>query len=388
MQRAEVYVVGACVCLAVLATHPGLSQTAPATSVTLAVPATTPPLGFPPVPYSLNTNIFGTWYVDGAVSGLALLQSRPMAGDRSAAGDVSNAQVIVQKIDGLLQFYVQLGDYALPSLGTRYDGLVSGASAPNAYFGFVPQAFFKFQPSAAFSVQAGKLPTLIGAEYSFTFENPEIERGLLWNQEPAVSRGVQANYALDKVAFSLSLNDGYYADRLSWLSGAATWTPTAASTLTLAAAGNLARTKTATSATPLIQNNSMIWNLIYTYAVPPLVITPYVQYSRVEADATLGVQHAASTYAAAVLATRAVDTNWTIACRGEFIGTTGSQANAANDPNFLYGAGSKAASLTLAPIWSRKHLFFARNSHGCASFPSKPGTDLAVTVAPIPRRAD
>jgi len=30
---------------------------------------------------------------------------------------------------------------------------------------------------------AAKLPTLIGAEYTFTFENMNIERGLLWNQE-------------------------------------------------------------------------------------------------------------------------------------------------------------------------------------------------------------
>ena len=58
----------------------------------------------------------------------------------------------------------------------------------------MPQAFLKIVPTDNFSIQAGKLPTLIGAEYTFSFENFNIERGLLWNQEPAVSRGVQANY--------------------------------------------------------------------------------------------------------------------------------------------------------------------------------------------------
>ena len=355
--RRPVVSVAACICVIVLAAHPTLAQTAPVANVILAVPAMSPPLAFPSVPYSVKSEVLGTWYVDGALSGLALVQGRPVAGDRAALADVSNAQGVIQKIDGLLQFYVQVGDYALPSLGIRYGRLVSSSSAPDEYFGFVPQAFLKLQTSEAFSIQAGKLPTLIGAEYTFTFENAEIERGLLWNQGPAVSRGVQVNYALDTVAASLSVNDGYYANRFSWLSGSATWTPTAASTLSLAAAANLSRSKTAATATPLIQNNSSIWTLIYAYAAPPLVITPYLQYSHVEADASLGIESAASTYAAAVLATRALDARWTIAWRGEFIGTTGGQASARSDPNCLYGAGSKAISLTLAPNWTQRRLF-------------------------------
>ncbi len=60
---------------------------------------------------------------------------------------------------------------------------------------------------------AGKLPTLIGAEYTFTFENMNIERGLLWNQENAVNRGVQANFTSGPVAVSVSWNDGFYPNR-------------------------------------------------------------------------------------------------------------------------------------------------------------------------------
>jgi hypothetical protein len=43
---------------------------------------------------------------------------------------------------------------------------------------------------------------LIGAEYTFTFENMNIQRGLLWNQENAVTRGVQVNQTMGKFGSS------------------------------------------------------------------------------------------------------------------------------------------------------------------------------------------
>ena len=73
----------------------------------------------------------------------------------------------------------------------------------------------------SFSIEAGKLPTLIGDEYTFTFENMNIERGLLWNQEPAVSRGVQANYTAGPLTSRVSWNDGYYSNVYNWISGSA-----------------------------------------------------------------------------------------------------------------------------------------------------------------------
>jgi len=57
--------------------------------------------------------------------------------------------------------------------------------------------------------QNSLLPTLVGAEYTFSFENMNIERGLLWNQENAVNRGVQLNYAADPFTFAFSWNDGF-----------------------------------------------------------------------------------------------------------------------------------------------------------------------------------
>ena len=65
------------------------------------------------------------------------------------------------------------------------------------------------------SILAGKLPTLIGPEYTFSFENMNIQRGLLWNQENAVNRGVQVNYNSEHIAISASWNDGSMTIRSS-----------------------------------------------------------------------------------------------------------------------------------------------------------------------------
>ena len=85
-------------------------------------------------------------------------------------------------------------------------------------------ATLKIAPTDSFNIEVGKLPTLIGAEYTFTFENMNIERGLLWKQEPAVSRGVQANYTSGPVTASASVNDGAYSNRYNWVSGSLAYT--------------------------------------------------------------------------------------------------------------------------------------------------------------------
>ena len=334
-----------------------LAPAAPAT-VTLPTPGMAGSLAFSAVPNSVDVGPLGKWYVDGVLSGLGLVQSNHVASDTNAAADMSNGQVIIQKLDGIVQFYAQIGAYAIPALGTQYSHLTDTSDALNNFYGPVPQGFLKIAPTNTFSIEAGKLPTLIGAEYTFTFENFNIERGLLWNQEPAVSRGVQGNYTLGPVAFSLSLNDGYYSGRYNWVSGSATWTINSSNTLAFAAGGNLGKTGYSTLATPLAQNNSSIYNLIYTYNAAPFTITPYVQYTHVPADESIGLMTSASSYGGAILANYAINDHWGLAGRIEYISTSGNSSNPLAT-NLLYGPGSQAFSATITPTFTYNH-FFAR----------------------------
>lgn len=331
---------------------PAVPPAAAAPSPPSLATSMTGPLVLNPTPLKTTVGQFGPIYATGVLTGLGLVQTNPVLGDSTGRGDISNGQVIVQKVDGLLQFYAQVGIYALPALGTPY---IRSNDAVGDFFGPLPEAFLKLAPTDKFSLEGGKLPTLIGAEYTFTFENMNIERGLLWNQEPAISRGVQANYTAGPLALAASLNDGFYSDRLDWLVGSAAWTINSKNTLTAVGGGNLGHSGTSTIATPLAQNNSDIVNLIYTYSNAPWTITPYFQYTQVPKIRSLGFYTSASTYGGAVLVNYAVTPRFNLAGRGEIIASTGYGGNGA--PNLLYGPGSYAFSLTVTPTWQRDRFF-------------------------------
>jgi hypothetical protein len=216
-------------------------------------------------------------------------------------------------------------------------------------------AFVKLVPGKNTSIQIGALPTLMGAEYTFDFQNMNIERGLLWNQENAVNRGIQVNQTFGKFAASISWNDGYYSNRYSWVSGSLTYTKGPHS-LEFVAMGNLGQTVRQTLATP-VQNNGSMYALIYTYTKGNWIIQPYYQYGSVPTNAKVGVVHGASTDGGALLLSRTFKHGFSLAGRGEYIGSTESAAQ--NSVNLIYGPGSGAWSLTLTPTYQYQR-FFAR----------------------------
>jgi hypothetical protein len=218
-------------------------------------------------------------------------------------------------------------------------------------FGYIPQGFIKLVPNANLSIEAGALPTLIGNEYTYTFENYNIERGLLWNQEPAVSKGVQVNFTKGPWAFSFAVTDGYDSGAYTALSGLATYTFKNSDTLTFAAEGNASTPKVNTFTTPAQQNDGTIWNLIYTHSSGSWTFSPYVQYST--SQNVPGVSVSGDTIGAALLAKYSFNANWSLGGRVEYIGGQG-QANLLG-----YGVNSTALTLTLTPTY-QKGIFFAR----------------------------
>jgi hypothetical protein len=333
------------------AAAPAPPAAAPA-SPTLLLPLTA--LSPNPDPFNVELGPLGKVYATGAASGLLLWQDARFPSDKHFEADISNGQVFLQNTAGLFQFFLQAGVYSIPALGSPY---IRASTANSTFFGPLPQAFAKLAPSDSFSVMAGKLPTLIGDETTFTFQNFNIERGLLWNQEPAVNRGVQVNYTVGPVALSGSWNDGFYSDRFNWATGSVTYTIDSNNSLAFTGGGNLGRTGKSTIATPLLQNNSEIYDWIYNGTWGPFSVSPYVQYTNVSKDLALGIAHGASTIGFALMGAYTVNDNMKVAARGEYITSTGSLANGA--PSLLYGPGSDAWSITLTPTYQYK-IFFAR----------------------------
>ncbi len=201
---------------------PAAAAAAPAGPMPLSTPAITGPLSNLP-PAMFHAGPFGDIAVNGVFTGMGLVQSNHIPGDDNKQGALSNGQVFIQKSDGWFQFFLEAGAYNIPALGTPF---LKTQDAISDLWGPLPVAFLKLQAGKNTSIEIGSLPTLIGAEYTFTFENMNIDRGLLWNQENAINRGIQVNQTMGKFAASLSWNDGFYSGRYSWLSGSSWPTPT------------------------------------------------------------------------------------------------------------------------------------------------------------------
>jgi hypothetical protein len=330
-----------------------------------------PPTLQPPIAVTLESNPkpsrfdlggLGPVYLTSVLSGLAQVQSNTLPSDRVRQFDVDNAQVFLNKPDGMLQFFLQVGYYAIPVIGVPY---IRAIDATPTFFTPVPQGYLKFVPNENFSVMVGKLPTLIGAESTFSFQNMNIQRGLLWNQENAVNRGVQVNYAAGPLTLAGSINDGFYSERFTWVSLSASYAIDKANTLAAVAAGNTNHTDKSSTATPLFQNNQQIYNLIYTRTDGPWTFQPYLQYTSVPELPQFGANDSASTYGGALLmsydfgsdATPAVvrTPGFRLPVRLEYIGSSGDGARGA--PNLLYGPGSAAWSVTVSPTYQNKRFF-------------------------------
>lgn len=323
----------------------------PGRAQSLPTPAMTGPLQTAS-PHSFDAGPFGKLDITGIVSGMGLWQGNHVTGDDATQGDLSNGQVFIQKTSGWWQFYLQAGAYNLPALGVPF---LSTADTVSDFYGPLPVGYLKLAPAKNFSILIGKLPTVMGAEYTFTFENMNIERGLLWNQENAINRGIQVNQTLGKFTASLSWNDGYYSNRYTWLSGSLTYA-NGPHSLAFSAMGNLGQTAFRTLATP-VQNNSSMYTLVYTYTKGNWIIQPYYQYTDVPTKPEIGNLKGASTQGGALLLNYKFKHGLSLAGRGEYITSSGNAAEQA--VNLIFGPGSGAWSFTLTPAY-QNHGFFVR----------------------------
>jgi hypothetical protein len=322
---------------------------APAAPTALPTPVITGPLqGAPPI--TLEGGPLGKLSLNGIVSGMGLFQGNSVAGNNGAEGALSNGFIFLQKTTSWWQFYVQAGAYDILALGTPF---ISTERTITDLYGPVPVAYLKLVPAKNTNVLIGLLPTLMGAEYTFDFQNMNIERGLLWNQENAITRGVQINQTFGKFTASFSWNDGYYSNQYSGLSGSLTYTKGPHS-LAFVGMGYFGRTLFQNLATP-VQNNSTMYVAEYTYSKGSWIVQPYLQYSGVPTNPKIGVTQGAQTWGGAILASRAFKKGLSLAGRFEYISSSGSAAS--NSVNLIFGPGSAGWSVTMTPTYQYQKFF-------------------------------
>ena len=324
---------------------------APAAPAPLSTFVLTGPLSWLP-PATFDAGPLGKLSVNGILTGFSQFQNNSVPGDTSAQATLSNGQIFIQKADGKLQYYIQAGVYTMPTLSVPF---LNAQDTVKNFYGPVPVAYLKLPVGKTTQFLIGQLPTLMGAESTFTYQNFNIERGIVWNQENAINRGLQVNQTLGKyLSGSVSWNDGYYSDRYSWLSGSLTLTK-GPHTLVYDGMGNLGQTAYTTAATGVV-NNSYMHAVIYTYAKGPWIISPYFQYGKVPIFPQVGVLKGTSTTGGAINASYAFKSGFSLPARVEFLKSSGS----ATDGSFNlvgFGAGSGGVTFTATPTYQKGGMF-------------------------------
>jgi len=332
-------------------------------------PAMSADIALPAPPTTVDLGFLGKVSVGGVISAFAQSQSNPVFNfvtgklDQTSSVDLSNAQIFINKSDGVFQYYIQAGTYSLPQLGPS--AYQTSSHTPALTFGNLPQGFVKIVPNSTFSVEVGALPTLVGDEYTFSFENLNVERGLLWAYEPAVSRGVQANLTEGPLAVSLAFTDGYYSNKYNALSGLATWTIDGSDTLAADFEVPLSKQYVSTFVTSPVLNNSSIYNIMYTRTQGQWIINPYIQYVSVpslpKVFAPGPLLQSETSWGAALLVNYTFDsksplTGFSVPVRVEYVSNSGAP-NTAFQPDLLFAPGSKVWSFTITPTYQYKNYF-------------------------------
>src|SRR3954454_4549288 len=329
----------------------------------------------------------GDIYLGFALTGYAYEQTHPfpfptipLPTDRTGRVDFTNAQIFVQKPDGPFQFYVQAGAYAIPALGVVNFGTFDQT---DLLFGPLPVAFGKVVFNDNWSIQGGRMPTLIGSEAPFTFQNINISRGLLFNQENVINHGVQLNYSEGPWSVSVAGTDGFFSGELTWFTGAVTYKLDDNNSFGINGGVNLGRQNTTLRslryqfATPNLQQNSGIVSVNYTFPNGPWTITPYAQFTNVDADPAIGIPVGASTIGGAVLAAYAFNDNFSLGGRVEYISQNGRVGG--TTPSLLYGPGSSAFSFTITPTYTIDR-FFVRGEYAHVELFDITRGDLALAA--------
>ncbi|SHK24122.1 outer membrane beta-barrel protein [Thermocrinis minervae] len=153
----------------------------------------------------LKGDTFGTLNLSGAITGY-MVYTDNKSDNKRIRYDVGSALISLSKTPEPIGFTIVGGAYSFPVVGAP----LSKASDYTSLYSAIPIAYLEISPSKRFSLQVGKLPTLIGYESPFTYQNNYIQRGLIWNMQPVIHNGLRFVYTADVFTLKAGVNDGFY----------------------------------------------------------------------------------------------------------------------------------------------------------------------------------
>jgi len=306
----------------------------------------------------------GQWNVNTVISGFGLSQSNPSPTNNSHLADISNAMLIVEQRTGPIRVFAQFGYYDILEIG-QPDQRSNKQTVST--FGFLPQAYISFVPSKNWSLSIGKLPALGGYESSFSYQNINIERGLLWSQTSSFSEGLQIDYTDGPFSAAVAWTDGFYSNQFNWLGAQMFYQLSQTQKVGAVWTGAISPNSYTSPNTPLLQNNSQIFNLLYELTYQRWSFTPYLQYTYVPQNTAIGITQSSQTYGGALLMNYKFNLNEDASLTGyqkislplrfEYLQSTGTPGSSV--PNLSYGPESSAWTATFTPTIQYQK-YFAR----------------------------
>jgi len=268
--------------------------------------------------------------------------------DQSSRFNVSSAFATLTRNTGWFRYGASVGAYSIPVLGVSGNKTLETSANTNLY-GPVPSLYVSLNPNDHFSITAGKLATLIGQENTYTYVNPEIQRGLVWNMETAVSRGVRLSITGGKYSGALEVNDGFYSGHFLGVEGS----------LTLAADANtsyqfvfvIPNSRAPGNPTSTIANKRL-YNFMYTATRGRWTLAPYVLLVQSPQSSALGYTNSESAYGLVFTSTYTLNPAWSVTGRIEDIANNSSTNDHSPNADLVgYGPGSGAWTFTVTPAY-------------------------------------
>jgi hypothetical protein len=166
-----------------------------------------------PKPVDFDGGPLGQLEFSAAGDGYFFLQSgtssdphNSIAGSKAAGAEINAWMVELNKPTGLFQFTVQLGEYQDINLGASKPTEVNGDRFTT---GPLRSAFASIVPTDNFKISVGQVPSLVGYESVYPWNNPSALRTVLNVGQNSNSRGVQAEYAYGPLKGTVVFGDGY-----------------------------------------------------------------------------------------------------------------------------------------------------------------------------------
>lgn len=273
--------------------------------------------------------------------------------DQAARFNVSTAFLNVTRNTGFFRYGASFGLYSIPVVGVSGNKTLEANVNTNVY-GPLPSAYISLNPNENTTISVGKLATLIGQENTYTYLNPNIQRGLVWNMETAVSRGARLTMTKGKYTGAIELNDGYYSGHFLGIEGSVAFAKDANTSYQFVfVLPNASAPGNPTSSIA----NKRLYNFMYTAERGKWTWAPYVLLVQSPASSALGYSNAENAYGAALISTYRPNATWSITGRVEDIANGSTPNDQSPNADLVgYGPGSGAWSFTITPTFRQKEL--------------------------------